>query len=197
MEIRFAGIDYSYSCPAIAIYIGEADKFSFDACRFFYLIGTKKYCESFHNNIIQGEMLKEYNCEEQRYHDIAVWAIDILEKHKIQKVCLEGYSMGSKGKVFNIAENCGTLKQMMWKHGYGFDVIPPTTVKKFARGKGSGNKDDMHKAFLSSTGVDLQAEMCPDKSKVVSPVGDIVDAFYLLKYGVDMAINAGYSHLTQ
>lgn len=188
MEIRFAGIDYSYSCPAIAIYIGEADKFSFDACRFFYLIDTKKYCGNFRNDTIHGEMLKKYNCDEQRYHDIAVWVMDILERNSIQHVYIEGYSMGSVGKVFNIAENCGTLKQMMWKHGYKFDTVPPTTVKKFARGKGSGNKDDMHGAFLLSTGVDLQDELCPDKGKVASPVGDIVDAFYLLKYGVHKSL---------
>lgn len=184
MEIKIAGIDYSYSCPAIAIYCGDDDKFSFEACRFFYLIDTKKYCGTFRGNI-KGELLSPYKCDEERYDNIACWAMSILIEHEITHVFIEGYSMGSSGKVFNIAENAGCLKNKMWSCDIPITTVPPTTVKKFARGKGSGNKDDMHEAFQTLTGINLQAEICPDKGKVSSPVGDIVDAFFILKYGIN------------
>ena len=32
-----------------------------------------------------------------------------------EQIAIEGYSMGSKGKVFNIAENTGVLKYKIYK----------------------------------------------------------------------------------
>ena len=35
----------------------------------------------------------------------------LFSKPKVNQVYLEGYSMGSRGRVFHIAENTGVLKQ--------------------------------------------------------------------------------------
>lgn len=184
MEVKIAGIDYSLTCPCVAIYCGDADKFSFEACRFFYLIDSKKYAEDFLNHQIQGDMMPLWSNDEERYNEISAWAVAILMKEEIKSVTIEGYSMGSKGRVFNLAENCGVLKHKIWRAGKKIDIVPPTTVKKFATGKGNSDKDKMFEAFLLETGVDIQKIICPDKAKVGSPVGDIVDAYYILKYGL-------------
>lgn len=189
MNVILAGIDYSYTCPAIAIYSGEHDKFSFEACRFFYMIDTAKYCGSFHNGIITGTKIPDYRCDEERYSNIADWAMDILENNHVDDVYIEGYAMGSKsGMIFNIAENAGLLKNRIWQEGWKLTTVPPTTIKKFATGKGNSDKIKMHEAFQTLTGVDLQGKLCPDKGKIGSPVGDVVDAFYVLKYGMDATI---------
>jgi hypothetical protein len=184
MEIKIAGIDYSLTCPCVAIYCGDADKFSFEACRFFYLIDSKKYADDFLNHQIQGDLMPLWKTDEERYDRISKWAMEIISDFQIESVTVEGYSMGSKGRVFNLAENCGILKWKIWKAGIGIDIVPPTTVKKFATGKGNSDKDKMFEAFLQETSIDIQKIICPDKAKVSSPVGDIVDAYYILKYGL-------------
>lgn len=189
MEIKMAGIDYSLTCPCVAIYCGEADRFSFEDCRFFYLIGTDKYCETYHNGIIWGDEMPDWKTDEERYDRISAWVIDILTKNEIESVFIEGYSMGSKGRVFNLAENCGVLKHKIWKRKIEIEIVAPTAVKKYATGKGNSDKEKMHESFVAETGVDLQKEICPDKGKVGSPVGDIVDAYYILKYGVESGNN--------
>ena len=65
---------------------------------------------------------------------------------------IEDYSFGSKGRVFNLAENCGLLKYMLFKKGYRFFTVPPTVVKKFATGKGNANKEAMVKAAQEKYG---------------------------------------------
>jgi crossover junction endodeoxyribonuclease RuvC len=81
-----------------------------------------------------------YNSDEDRYDDISNWAINITQKHDVDNVILEGYSYGSTGKVFNIAENTAILKYNLWDSRIPFLIVPPTTIKKFATGKGNANK---------------------------------------------------------
>ena len=59
--------------------------------------------------------------------------------------------------------------------------MPPTTVKKYATGKGNSDKNAMHRSFRLETGVDLKEEITPRKAKVGNPVSDIVDSYYICK----------------
>ena len=93
---------------------------------------------------------------------------------------LEDYSFGSKGRVFHIAENTGLLKHKLFKAGIPFIVVAPTTVKKFATGKGNANKEKMYECFTEQTGVDLRKQL---DTTVEHPISDIIDAFYIAKYG--------------
>ena len=96
--------------------------------------------------------------------------------------------MGSRGKVFNIAENTGVLKYKIYNLGIPLEIVPPTTVKKFATGKGNSDKDQMHQAFMQDTGIDLKYKITPDKTKVSNPVSDIVDSYYICKFLYDKII---------
>src|ERR1039458_47355 len=95
---------------------------------------------------------------------------------------IEDYSFGSKGRVFNLAENMGLLKYKFWKYDMKFDLVPPTVLKKFATGKGNAKKEDMYENFVKETGVDLQEKLFPGR-KLGNPVTDIVDSYYLMKWG--------------
>tara|TARA_R100000458_G_C8113716_1_gene135449 strand:+ start:56 stop:412 length:357 start_codon:yes stop_codon:yes gene_type:complete len=105
-----------------------------------------------------------------------------------EQIAIEGYSMGSKGKVFHIAENTGVLKYKIYNSGIPLEVIPPTTVKKFATGKGNADKLKMHKTFINDVGVDLREKITPDKTKISNPVSDIVDSYYICKFLYDKII---------
>jgi hypothetical protein len=100
---------------------------------------------------------------------------------------IEGYSFGSKGKRENIAENCGLLKHKLYEDGHRFTVVPPTTVKKFAVGKGNSKKTPLYEQFYKETGVNLVELLNGSPEK--SPISDIVDSYFICKYGFEQIKN--------
>ena len=59
-------------------------------------------------------------------------------------VVLEGYSFGSKGRaLFDIAELGGIIRMTLLDHEYPYVEVPPSSLKKFATGKGNAPKDLM------------------------------------------------------
>lgn len=206
-EVVVAGIDYSLSCPAIFISGKDGDLFNDGTC--YFRTGTKKYAETFKIGgfKIVGQRLPKYNCEELRYDQLAGWACGILERHRVREVYLEDYSYGSKGKVFHIAENTGILKHMIWEntiddyngdyknkmYGMKVNLVAPTAVKKFATGMGNADKWKMHEAFEKETGINIHNEISPEKATATSPVSDIVDAFWILRYGENNVLSRNES----
>ena len=183
-----AGIDYSMRSPSICIFTGtEKEAFTFERCKFHFLTDRKKYADFFLKNI-HGSRFQDWNTEYQRYKSIADWAMDVLEG--CDHIAIEGYSYGSKGKVFHIAENTGVLKYKIHLTGVPLEVVPPTTIKKFATGKGNADKTTMHKFFKNDAGVDLKEEITPDKATVDNPVSDIVDSYYVCKYLHDKVLDS-------
>jgi crossover junction endodeoxyribonuclease RuvC len=59
-------------------------------------------------------------------------------------ICIEGFSYGSKGKGVSTQYGIGWLTRAeLIKNGYTYYEVPPTTLKKFATGKGNVAKDAM------------------------------------------------------
>ena len=109
--MAIAGIDYRLRGPSICVYHGvnsftgeESEAFTFDDCSFFFLTDVKKYADNFLGNI-HGKLISDVESDLSRYDSISDWALDIILKYNCEQVALEGYSFGSKGKVFHIAEN--------------------------------------------------------------------------------------------
>ena len=176
-----AGIDYSLTCPAICVFASYKDneKFSFNACSVYFLTEVKRYTQTYRSNIF-GQSFIDWETQEERYESIADWAEE--KTLPCDQIALEGYAYNATGRVFHIAENTGVLKYKLWKAGKPLEVIPPTTIKQFATGKGNASKEAMYRDFVLETGVDLKTMITPRKSKVESPVSDIVDSYYICKY---------------
>jgi len=183
---RIGGIDYSLSCPAVTIYTGEKENFSFDNCQSFFLSGVKKYEDYQYKNIEGSPQFKLWETPEERYDFISDWALDILITHKIELVAIEDYSYGSKGKVFHIAENTGLLKYKIWQAEIKMHLVAPTVIKKFATGKGNANKESMYESFLQETSRNLQEELVVKSEKIGNPTSDIVDSYYICKMALEI-----------
>ena len=169
-----SGIDYSMSCPSLCIFDTELD-FTFQNCDFYYLIDKKT--KIIEEGNIHGEYYSKDSENVKRFDHISNWAVTILKNQKVNHVYLEGYSMGSRGRVFHIAENTGVLKQKIYKAGITFEVIPPSTWKKEVVGKGNADKQHVYE----SMNVDLKPIF---KSKsITSPINDIADSYFICKYG--------------
>jgi crossover junction endodeoxyribonuclease RuvC len=98
-------------------------------------------------------------------------------------VFIEDYAYSATGKVFHIAENMAILKNMLVQTGIKYTMISPTAIKKFATGKGNANKEKMYESFKNETGRDLEKEFELRCDK--NPISDIVDSYWLCKYGFE------------
>ena len=110
-----------------------------------------------------------------------------INSHRVEFACelikegyLENYSMGSTGRVFSIAENTGILKYNLYLQGNPIILLPPSIIKKYATGKGNADKELMYEAFYNETKIDLQNIL---NSSISNPLTDIVDAYFICKYG--------------
>ena len=180
--MRIVGVDYSLSSPCICIC--DSDKFSFSACKFYFLTDTKKYNIDMDN--IQGDLHDPYFSNEERFYNITSWVLTKLKEGDI--IYLEGYSMGSTGMVFNIAENAGLLKHYLWKRKHTYNIIAPTVIKKFATGKGNANKQMLQDCFEQETNYYIKKKlMMTDKQW--NPSSDIIDSYFICKYGIEQEKN--------
>lgn len=180
----FAGIDYSLTSPAICIHDTKNGVFSYDTVILHFRSNQKRF-DYFKDGNVRGRIHNFWKDEIERYNGISRWALSILQDSCVSKVYIEGYSFASTGKVFNIAENTGILKYNLYFAGIPFEVIAPTTVKKFATGSGRATKEDMYNQFCDDNeNVNLKEMLTPRSNKIISPLNDIVDAYYILKCGL-------------
>ncbi len=177
--MRYIGLDYSMSNPSLTI-LGEDDKF--ENTKTFFLSSVKKYNYTFGN--VTGLLHPDYANSIERYENIASIILQYAKLTPDDMVYLEDYSMGSKGKIFNIAENTMMIKYLMYKSNIPFKVISPTAVKKFFTSKGNSDKNKMYDAFVARTNIDLYAQLhLVRTTKVNSPISDIVDSYALALTG--------------
>lgn len=110
----------------------------------------------------------------------------------LDKIAIEGYSMGSVGAVFNIAENTGVLKHRLFQEKIKWMEVPPSTLKKHATGKGNADKLMMYEKFVEITSIDPR-KMLDSKARLGSPFTDIADSYHLANYVKDKISNSTYT----
>lgn len=172
------GIDYSMSCPALCLTNGTTHQWWVN-----YRLSGKPYVEL--PDVVWNASTTEGDVP--RYIELAEWAIAVVAVHHPTLIILEDYAFGAHGRITQLSENAGTLKVKLHEK---FPHIPlrlvaPTTMKKFATGRGIATKDDIWAAFIKREPLrESWAKQChPKASKISSPVADIADSYFLAHYG--------------
>jgi len=186
--MMIAGIDYSLTSPAICVWKDKDDnrQFNFSMCDIYYLETAQRLKRATPHEILNlhPEIYPEWETEEQRHDQLSEWAIRCIRGCE---VFIEGYAFATSGKshVRSVAENSGLLKHKMYKVRQTFTSIPPTVIKKYATGKGNSNKEVMHEFFIKEPEAppNLKTILRPKSTKLTSPISDIVDAYWICKYG--------------
>ena len=189
--MKIAGIDYSLTSPAICVYKDEnGGHFDFDRCVFHYLSNNEKQQQLAARTGLKNlrvDSYPEWQSEEERHEKLATWAYNIVQG--CEEVFLEGYAFATsvQAGVRSMAENTGLLKHKMWKNKLKFQTNPPTVIKKFATGKGNSNKEKMYEAFVDEllTPTDLKEQLTPKAKKIINPISDIVDSYFIAKAGAE------------
>ena len=181
------GIDYSLTSPALTVHVGSS--WSIKNCRFYYLSKRGKY--SVNTSMFYGTEYPDYVSDEHRYDNLKSWVMSNLQTYGcIDHVFIEGYAFGAVGRVFQIAENTGCLKHQLWIESIPHTVYPPTSIKKFATGKGNAKKDQLYEAFITETSVDIRRELGIINVNQWNPLSDIVDSYYIAKMGFEEILYA-------
>jgi len=172
------GIDYGMSSPAMCVLWGNK-------IDLFYWTTKRKYeCHLMHDDLtILGIMFDtKHKQDEERFDYMARQLTDKSLLYTPRMVILEDYSYASTGRAFQIGENAGVLKNYFWNSGWDVTKVAPTTVKKFATGKGNADKEMMQNAFIAETGLDLKKLLGQTESQW-NPSSDLIDAYWIAQYG--------------
>lgn len=180
----YGGIDYSLNCPCVCIYDSSLGKLSHDTCQYYFQQHNVSQKEKERRDSLklknihpseQYEWLDDYH----RYFGLADYFLSILIQYNVSIVAMENYSLGSHGKVFNIAECTSALKQFMMLTGIKFYTFPPTYVKRTFSGKGNADKMMMGEVYKQKYNVDISLlfdkQNCWD-----SPMSDVIDSHAML-----------------
>ena len=188
------GIDYSMSSPGICIFDSSSGQMTPNNCRFYYLTRLPKLVCKISDNITGLRISDTWLSDIHRFDEIGRVSIGTIQNLVRPKIFLEGYSMGSRGKIFQIGENTGILKHMLMKMDIPITLVPPTSLKKFATSKGNADKAKMVETFKQKTGVDLLPLFYPKVKSLGSPITDLVDAFFLCNYGYEMELKSSQAN---
>lgn len=186
-----AGIDYSINCPSICIY-DDTKQFSFENCIFYvnqYNVSKKEINRRKKLKLENIFFLNRTKTDDNlsKYIILAEQSINVLKEHNVEVVGMEGYALGAKGLIFNIAECTAILKFLLTKNGIKYIVFPPSEVKKTFTSKGNANKEKMVDKFNEMSNIYIEQIVGIPKEK--SPVSDIVDSFAMVHNYLNKGIN--------
>lgn len=91
-----------------------------------------------------------------RYRHLVREVIAICNQAGARRIILEGYSFGSQGNATTWTHEYGALLRESLSQRFDVREVPPTTIKKFATGKGNADKMAVAVAITKRWGLTLQ-----------------------------------------
>lgn len=77
---------------------------------------------------------------------------DVLKNYGIRRAALEGYSMESVNRSFDLGELGGIVRLCLIRNNVNFIVVPPLSLKLFVTGKGQASKTQVQTATMKRWG---------------------------------------------
>jgi len=99
----------------------------------------------------------------------------LLERYRPLYAALEGYSIESQNRPFDLGEVGGAVRLCLYDHGVPFVVVPPTSLKKFVTGNGQAKKDKVQEVIKQIWGLEIPQD---DESDAYG-LSHVARAFYL------------------
>jgi Holliday junction resolvasome RuvABC endonuclease subunit len=179
------GIDFSISSPCVCFW-NTKQQHLFENCEFFFLHSKRSITKiNFPNNIHYSES-SESRDNSVRFAENAMALTSEIKKRldnvKKYVIMLEGYSMGAKGRLFDIGEATGIFKLFLSQENIKPLVIAPTQIKKLATGKGNANKFQMLEKFMeinTSLHNSEWIDVLTTEKHIQPPLTDLVDSFFI------------------
>lgn len=178
----YVGVDYSITCPAVCVHSG--DEWDNENVSWYLLSKFEKNVSGKCINFVPFP--ETWETETERFLNLSKVVSSVFSKHSPEnvKIMFEDYSFGSKGRVFHIAEATGISKLWLHTHGFSWETFAPTSLKKWATGKGNAKKPEMCENFEEMYGKSVwdfwSKKRLPKNPN--SPLSDMVDSYFLCRY---------------
>jgi hypothetical protein len=181
------GVDNSITCPAVVKFELD-DGLNIKKKTYFSWVSAKKEAN---DNLEYMIPAKKFLGDEDRFEFITNKMIDFISGADFMSI--EDYAFGATGKVFNLGEITGLLKNKALKCGIHLRKYGPKEVKKFATGNGNAGKLQMERTFLKDNAdsvlngePDMDISQLPMNAKDPllykdHPFEDIADAYYITR----------------
>ena len=167
-EKVLVSFDYSMTSPSMTIYSKDRYKS--------FVVSSEKKIHPYETTLFEffPIMYPMWNTPQERYEFLSDKLMERIPEASSYEFGIESYSMGSKGRVFDIAEATQMIKYKVWKRfGKEMRLFSPATVKKEFHGKGNAKKEQMAEAFEKRFGFNVHDVM---NSKIRGSASDIVDS---------------------
>ena len=178
------GIDPSINCTGVCVYDDVNET------HYYYMIVAKmtKKMQQFENEYVKiiSYNKQEYSKDDyitkefkksMNVHSICYYIRDIIQHHEPDLIQMEGISYGSKGSsaLADLAGlNFAIRMTILDESELQFNILAPTTVKKFAVGNGSVEKDVMIESWKK---IDKNIANIKDIK-----LDDLADSFFIARY---------------
>ena len=110
-----------------------------------------------------------------RLQSIADEVSRVLDVWKPDNAVIEAYAIYRVSSVVAVVSVGTVVRKLLYDRRIPWVEVPPTTLKKFATGKGNAQKNDMAAAAKAKLGYN-------------SPSDDIIDAVWLAKLGEHLGV---------
>lgn len=177
--MRILGLDLSITSPGFCIMdVNEDDGYRIRQIDLHGFTKTDKW-KFEGDGLVIHQFPKDYNQHPSHYRPTLVYNIVEPYLKYIDYVAVEDYAFGAKGKVFDLAEFAGSMKNYMYDRRIPIKKFPPMTVKLCATGSGAADKVLMGMAFNQTVPKELINPHFYELAEYSSPSSDLVDAFYM------------------
>jgi len=183
MSTLLIAFDYSLNSPSMASIVSDLPM---KLSNIKTLVITKDPPKKTLNQSFDFRIVKQNDSYSsiEHYADLASHFISEIEhlhfEYKTSNIvaAFENYAFGVRGNYsYKIAEATGILKYELYVRNIPVTVYPPTTIKKFATGKGNSNKVVMYEFFVQKFG---ETAIKTNMKVGQSPFADIVDSIWTL-----------------
>ncbi|MCK1982212.1 MULTISPECIES: crossover junction endodeoxyribonuclease RuvC [Peribacillus] len=148
-----------------------------------YNKNSKFYDE--HTEGLVAEITTKKTTDIERFEDIATQILSYLEPDDV--ICIEGFSYGSKGQGVSTQYGIGwIIRYMLYNEGFEVIEVPPTSVKKFATGKGNVKKDNMVLPIYKLWGFESNSDNIRDAYVLSKMAEAIHEVSQLTKYQIEV-----------
>ena len=129
----------------------------------------------YNKDSVEGEYSKKESIKTKNIYNIVVEIKNIIKKEKPDECRIEGISYGSTGSaaLIDLSGLNFMVRQVLIDMNIPFQIISPTSNKKFAVGNGQADKDVI---------VDSWLRLQPHLKDIDIKVDDIADAYFLSNY---------------
>ncbi len=175
--MRILGLDLSITSPGFCV-MDIDDNYEIVEINLHGFTKTDKW-------IFEGEGLiihkfpSDYDKHPPHYRPFLVYDMVKPYLKDIDYIAVEDYAFGAKGKVFDIAECSGALKNIFYTQNIPMKKFPPMTVKTCATGNGGADKVLMGLAFASSGLKKFVNSFLFDLPEYNNPQEDLIDSIWM------------------